>query len=133
MHYKIYTGSLGKMLKKVEVKTATTITQGTSLAVQWLGLSLPMQGRLTSSVREVRSHMPHGQRTETHRRSNTAPNPIKALKMVHSLKKKNNPLKKAMTLVHLQVKIHFCRLSAFLSIALSLHTSGFCFLVFSKL
>ena len=39
---------------------------GTSLAVQWLGLRLPMQGVwVRSLVGEIRSHMPHGQKTKT--------------------------------------------------------------------
>jgi len=37
----------------------------TPLAVQLLRLHLPMQGmRVRSLVREVRSHMPHGQKTD---------------------------------------------------------------------
>ena len=36
---------------------------GTSLVIQWLGLCLPMQGaQFRSLVRELRSHMPHGQK-----------------------------------------------------------------------
>ena len=39
---------------------------GTSLAVQWLGLRLPMQGvRVRSLVGELRFHMPRGQKTKT--------------------------------------------------------------------
>ena len=39
---------------------------GTSLAVQWLRLPLPMQGVwVWSLVGELRSHMPHGQKTKT--------------------------------------------------------------------
>ena len=39
---------------------------GTSLAVQWLRLRLPMQGVwVRSLVRELRSHMPCGQKTKT--------------------------------------------------------------------
>ena len=38
----------------------------TSLAVQWLRLHFPMQGvRIQSLVGELRSHMPHGQKTKT--------------------------------------------------------------------
>ena len=38
---------------------------GTSLAVQWLGLCLPMQVvGVQSLVREVGSHMPHGQKNQ---------------------------------------------------------------------
>ena len=37
---------------------------GNPLAVQWLRLSLPMQGVwIRSLVRELRSHVPHGQKT----------------------------------------------------------------------
>ena len=39
-------------------------------------------------VRELRSHVPHGQKTKTQNRSNTVANSIKALKMVHIKKKK---------------------------------------------
>ena len=39
---------------------------GTSLAVQWLGLHLPIQGVLVQSlVGELRSHMPRGQKNKT--------------------------------------------------------------------
>ena len=38
---------------------------GTSLVVQWLGL-LPVEGvHVWSLVRELRSHMPHGQKKQT--------------------------------------------------------------------
>ena len=38
---------------------------GTSLAVQWLRLRLPMQGVQVQSLdRELRSHMPHHQKTK---------------------------------------------------------------------
>ena len=36
---------------------------GTPLAVQWLGLHVLVQVR--SLIRELRSHMPHSQKTET--------------------------------------------------------------------
>ena len=39
---------------------------GTSLAIQWLRLHLSMQGvQVQSLVRELRYHMPHGQKTKT--------------------------------------------------------------------
>ena len=38
-------------------------------------------------VRELRSHVPHGQKIKIQNRSNTAANSIKALKMVHIKKK----------------------------------------------
>ena len=41
-------------------------TLGTSLASQWLRLHLPVQGvQVGSLVGELRSHMPHGQKTKT--------------------------------------------------------------------
>ena len=43
-----------------------SIKLGTSLAVQWLKLHPPMQGVWVQSlVEEVRSHVPHGQKTQT--------------------------------------------------------------------
>ena len=40
-------------------------TYGTSLVVQWLRFCLPMQGlQVQSLVRELRSHMPCGQKTK---------------------------------------------------------------------
>ena len=43
-----------------------TYCLGTSLAVQWLRLHLPMQGvQVGSLVGELRSHMPWGQKTKT--------------------------------------------------------------------
>ena len=39
--------------------------KGTFMAVQWLGLHLPMQGvRAQSLVGDLESHVPHGQKTE---------------------------------------------------------------------
>ena len=39
---------------------------GVSLVVRWLGLSLTMQGvHVQSLVGELRSHMPHSQKTKT--------------------------------------------------------------------
>ena len=67
--------------------------RGTSLAVQWLRLRLPMQAvHVRSLVGELRSHMPHGQKTKTQNRSNIITHSVKALKMVHikkSLKRKD--------------------------------------------
>ena len=43
---------------------------GTSLVVQWLRLSLPMQGRWARFlVGKLRSHMPHGQKIKTWNRA----------------------------------------------------------------
>ena len=40
--------------------------EGTSLVVQWLRLRLPMKGvQVRTLVRELRSHMPWGQKTNT--------------------------------------------------------------------
>ena len=44
-------------------------------------------------VRELRSHVPHGQKIKTQNRSNTVANSIKALKMVHIKKKKSSKKK----------------------------------------
>ena len=56
----------------------------TSLMVWWLGLHLPVQVVwFQPLVGELRSHMPHGQKTKIQHRSNTATNSIKSLKMVH--------------------------------------------------
>ena len=68
-------------------------TTGSSLMVQWLRLRLPMQGvRVRSLVGELRSHMPHGQKTKTSNRISVVTDSIKTLKMVHIKNKK--PLKK---------------------------------------
>ena len=49
-----------------ELHLNKTYFLGTSLAVQWLRLHLPMQGvRVQSLVRELRSHMLHGQKNKT--------------------------------------------------------------------
>ena len=57
-----------KFLSKVDFKTPTL---GTSLVVQWLRLCLPMQRVwVRSLVRELRSHVLDGQKTETSNRSN---------------------------------------------------------------
>ena len=62
---------------------------GTSLAVQWLRLRLPMQGVWVQSlVGELGSHMPHGQKKQTNiknpiKQKQHCTNSIKTLKMVH--------------------------------------------------
>ena len=62
---------------------------GTSLVVQWLGFHPPLQGvRFQPPVRELESHMPHGQGTKPQNRGNVVTNSTKTLKMVH-IKKKN--------------------------------------------
>ena len=87
--------------------------------VQWLRLRLPMQGVWVQSlVRELRSHMPQGQKTKTENRSNNVTNSIQTLKMVHIKKKilKKPPIpplwlsfpQTLPTLLHLlQVKVSF--------------------------
>ena len=46
-------------------KGVLKITEGTSLAVHWLRLHLPMEGvQVRSLVRELRSHKPHGQKKQ---------------------------------------------------------------------
>ena len=60
------------------------ILLGTSVIVQWLRLHLPIQEvQVPSLARELRSHMPRGQKTKTQNRSNIVTNSIKTLKMVH--------------------------------------------------
>ena len=54
---------------------------GTSLVDRWLGFRLPVQGvRIPPLVRELRSHMPQGQKPKTRNRSNIITNSIKTLK-----------------------------------------------------
>lgn len=57
----------------------------------WLRGLLPMQRvQVSSLVRELRSHMPHGQNSRAENNgSNTVMNSIKTLKTVHMKKKKN--------------------------------------------
>ena len=46
-----------------QTPSSETVVMGTSLAVQWLRLHLPMQRmQVQSLVRELRSHMPHSQK-----------------------------------------------------------------------
>ena len=83
-------GKCLKKEKKVEVKTAATIIQGTSLAVQWLGLSLPMQGKAYlpgQGGRIARASWPKNRNIQ---KKQYSPNPIKTLKMVHNKKQKTN-------------------------------------------
>ena len=59
---------------------------GTSLALQWLRLHLPVQGLwVQSQVRELRPHVPRGQETKTQNRSTIVTDSIKTfnLKIVH--------------------------------------------------
>ena len=66
----------GKLISK---KSSTE----TALLVQWLRLHLPVQReRFQSLVRELRSHMPCGQKPRTKNRSNIVTNPVNALKIV---------------------------------------------------
>ena len=56
---------------------------------QRLSVQLPVQGLpVWSLIRELRSHMPHGQKTKTWNRSNVVTNTINTSKMVHIKKKK---------------------------------------------
>ena len=58
-------------------------SMGTALLVQWLRLHLPVQReQFQSLVRELRSHMPCGQKPRTKNRSNIVTNPVNALKIV---------------------------------------------------
>ena len=66
------------------------IQMGTSLAVQWLRLCLPMQGvQVRSLLQKLRSHMPRGQKNKTKNRSSTVTSSIKTLKVVHIQKKRH--------------------------------------------
>ena len=67
----------------------------TSLAVQRLGLCLPMQGG-PGLIPDWGAEIPHTSRpkTKTQNRSNVVTNPIKTLKMVHIRKIKTCGLKK---------------------------------------
>lgn len=57
---------------------------GTSLVIQWFRCCLPIRGmQIQSLVREVRSHMPASQKTQTQNRNNIVTSPIKTLKIVH--------------------------------------------------
>ena len=65
---------------------------GTSLVVQWLTFHLPMQRvRVPSLVRDLSSHMPHRQKTES--RSNIVTNSIETFFKWSTSKKKKKPLK----------------------------------------
>ena len=64
-----------------ELPVTLKVITGTSPAVRWLGLRLLMQEMWVQSlVRELRSHMPHGQNTKTQNWSNIVTNSIKTLK-----------------------------------------------------
>ena len=81
------------------MKVSSEAGSGTSLAVQWLRLCLPMQGILVQSLAgELRSHMPCGQKAKTSYGRKIIINLIKALKIVHV--KKINVLKKMIQAVH---------------------------------
>ena len=63
--------------------------RGTSLVTQSLRLCLPMeQVQALSLVREVRSHMPRGQKTKTYNRNSIVTNSIKIFYIVHIKKKR---------------------------------------------
>ena len=54
---------------------------GTSLAVQWSRLHLPMErGQVRSLVGELRCHLPHGRKAKTEDGNNIVTNSIKTLK-----------------------------------------------------
>ena len=70
---------------------------GVSLVVQWFRPCLPAEWVWDPSlVRELRSHMPPGQKVKSSNRSNNVTNYIKTLKTVHIKKKKKKPFKKRM-------------------------------------
>ena len=61
-----------------------TICHGTSLVDQWLRLHLPMQGvQVQFLARELRSHMPCGQKNQNAKQKQNCKSSIKILKMVH--------------------------------------------------
>ena len=69
--------------------------EGTSQTDQWASLHLPVQGLWVQSlVRELRSHMPCGQRNQNIKQQQYSNNSIKTLKMVYIKKKKIKVLKK---------------------------------------
>jgi len=81
------------ILNKLREKKGET-EPGTSLAVQWLRLPLPLQRVWVQSlVRELKSHMSQGQKPEHKTTGNIVTNSIKTLKMIH-IKKKNHVKKK---------------------------------------
>ena len=55
-----------------------------------LVMNLPRNSGGVGLIGELRSHMPHGQKTKTYNRSNIVTNSVKTLKMVHI---KKSPLK----------------------------------------
>ena len=69
-----------------------SLLHGTSLAVQWLRLHLPMQGVWVQSlVTELRSHMPPGQKPKKHKQQKQYCNKFnKDLKMVYIKKEKKS-------------------------------------------
>ena len=88
--YRSVRRKISQSLKSLAFKTSGL---GTSLVVQWLRPCLPMQGvRVRPLVRELRSHMPLGQKA----RNNTVTNSIKTLKMVQILKKKKKKIRVAL-------------------------------------
>jgi len=50
-------------------------------------MNLPRNSGGVGLIGELRSHMPHGQKTKTYNRSNIVTNSVKTLKMVHIKKK----------------------------------------------
>ena len=77
------------ILNKLREKKEET-EPGTSLAVQWLRLPLPLQRVWVQSlVRELKSHMSQGQKPEHKTTGNIVTNSIKTLKMIHIKKKKS--------------------------------------------
>ena len=73
------------------ITTDLKVFWGTSLVVQWLRLYLPVLGvQIQSLVRELRSHMPHGQKgkKEDIKQKQCCNKFNKDFKMVHIKKKK---------------------------------------------
>ena len=62
---RLYIGPFN-IYRQFEAKTEVKNTCGDSLVVQWLRLCLPMQGvQVRTLIRELRSHMPYGQKSKT--------------------------------------------------------------------
>ena len=77
-----------------------TICYGTALVDQWLRLHLPMQGvQVQFLIRELRCHMPCGQKKQNVKQKQYCKNSIEILKIVH-IKKKKHLLKKKMPNTH---------------------------------
>ena len=118
----VFTWEKGKHLKMDNFRAIQWYTVilkedwGTSLIVQWLRLLLPMHRMpVWSLVRELKSHMPCGQKNQNIKnRSKIVTKSIKTLKMVH-IKKKKMRMSQWGSGCEIQVVITFHLSSFFLS------------------